>query len=42
MWKENQVKIEDQVDFIKQILKHRRDEPHNIRILSKDEMYEIE
>jgi len=35
MWKENQGIIQDQLEFMKQIQKHRRDEPHNIRIMSK-------
>jgi len=42
MWKENQGKIEDQLEFIKQIPKLRGDKPHNIRILSKVGIYEIE
>jgi hypothetical protein len=42
MWKDNQGKNQDQLEFIKQIQKHRGSESHNIRILSKTEIYNIE
>jgi hypothetical protein len=42
MWKERQAKVQDQVEFIKEIQKSHGHEDHGIRMLTKNEISRIE
>lgn len=42
IWKEHQGKVQDQLNFIKQIQKYKGHEEHKISLLAKTELYELE